>query len=333
MTKIINISKIITTIHRYSHNNTIPKENLFSQVVKSVHPAEGKCVRRNYQKHVDICKNLCLIHEEGLNFILTETGIRYLELIPTHNNKKEFSEITEELKKIIIKIITNKEFIENAFKEIFVDIERQDGDEGIYINKKEKQKIEKNLLELLTDIDLISNKGDNKNNKISSKITNKVRKFNKTKISAEELYDILEKQKDTGNKAEIATMQYEEKRLRNLGIKKEIINQIQRTSITDVEAGYDIASFEKGGIEHDRFIEVKGTTSSTANFYWSENELDISKKKGDKYFVYIWINVGKPNQELFSMIKNPFHEIIEKKYEKMQEIKTFRVYWDDQTIY
>ena len=73
MTKIINISKIVTTIHRYSHNNTIPKENLFSQVVKSVHPAEGKCVRRNYQKHMDICKDLCLIHEEGLNFILTET--------------------------------------------------------------------------------------------------------------------------------------------------------------------------------------------------------------------------------------------------------------------
>jgi len=333
MTKIINISKIISIVQKYSHNNRIPKENVFSQVVKNVHFDEGRCLQRNYQKHVDICKKLDLIQEEELNFILTETGTKYCELIPTYHKEKQFSDITYELKQKIIEIIYNKEFLKNAFKEISADVEIHDGEEKLYINKNEEKKIGKDLLELLENIGLISNSGNNKNKKISSKISKKIKKYNKPKISIKELYDIFEKQKEIGEKAEIATMEYERKRLRGLGTKEEIINQICRISIPDASAGYDIASFEKGGTKHDRFIEVKGTTSSTANFYWSENELDVSKKKGDKYFVYLWINVGKPNQELFSMIKNPFQEIIEKKYENIQEIKTFRVLWDKQTIY
>jgi hypothetical protein len=332
MTKIINISKIVCIVQKYGHNNTIPKENVFSEVVKNQHPSEGRCRKSNYKKHISICKKLNLIQEENLNFVLTEMGIKYHKLVPTYDNKKEFSEKTDELKKIIVKIIDSKESLKNEFGEIHADVEIHDSEEKMYINKNEEQKIDKNFFELLEDIDLISS-NNGKNKKISSKIYKKIKKYNKPKISIKELYDKFEKQKEIGEKAEIATMEYEKKRLRGLGTKEEIINQICRISIPDASAGYDIASFEKGGTEHDRFIEVKGTTSNTANFYWSENELDVSKKNGDKYFVYLWINVGKPNQELFSMIKNPFHEIIEKKYENMQEIKTFRVSWDKQTIY
>ena len=332
MTKIINISKIVCIVQKYGHNNTIPKENIISEVVKNQHPTEGRCRKSNYENHISICKKLDLVQEENLNLILTETGIKYYELVPVYDSEKEFSEKTDELKKIIVKIIDSKESLKNEFGEIDAVIEIHDGEEEIYINKNKEQKIDRNFFELLEDIDLISS-NNGKNKKISSKISKKIKKYNKPKISIKELYEKFEKQKEIGEKAEIATMEYERKRLRGLGTKEEIINQICRISIPDASAGYDIASFEKGGTKHDRFIEVKGTTSSTANFYWSENELDVSKKNGDKYFVYLWINVGKPNQELFSMIKNPFHEIIEKKYENMQEIKTFRVSWDKQTIY
>ena len=97
---------------------------------------------------------------------------------------------------------------------------------------------------------------------------------------------------------------------------------------------YDIDSFEgsKIGIKHDRFIEVKGTTSSHPIFYWSENEREVAQKLGERYFIYIWTNVGKVNQKLSSIIKNPYHEIVEKKYKKIEEIITWRINWHEDSL-
>ena len=78
----------------------------------------------------------------------------------------------------------------------------------------------------------------------------------------------------------------------------------------------------------DRFIEVKATTGDYPVFYWSENEKEKAKKYGEKYFIYIWINFGKEEQELIDPIQNPYKQIIEENYEKVKEISTYRVRWD-----
>ena len=62
-------------------------------------------------------------------------------------------------------------------------------------------------------------------------------------------------------------------------------------------------------------------------FYWSENEREVAQKLGERYFIYVWTNVGKINQKLSSIIKNPYDEIVEKKYKKIEEIITWRINW------
>ena len=144
------------------------------------------------------------------------------------------------------------------------------------------------------------------------------------------MYNILKIQREVGKKAEYETIEFEKNRLRDLGIKEQVLDRINRKSETDTSAGYDIDSFEGPivGINFDRFIEVKATTGNYPVFYWSENEKEKAKKYGEKYFIYIWVNFGKPEQQLVEPIQNPYHQIVEENYEKVKEIPTWRVTWD-----
>ena len=93
---------------------------------------------------------------------------------------------------------------------------------------------------------------------------------------------------------------------------------------------FRLDSFENAtvGMNFDRFIEVKATTGNYPVFYWSENEKLKAKEYGDKYFIYIWINFVKREQRLIEPIQNPYHQIVEENYEKVEAIVTWRVTWD-----
>ena len=150
-------------------------------------------------------------------------------------------------------------------------------------------------------------------------------------VSEEDLYKILEIQRRIGKEAEEATVEWERKRLRDLGVKESVLDRICRKSKIEVDAGYDIDSFDnaKIGMNFDRFIEVKATTGGNPEFYWSENEIEKAKELGDRYFIYIWVNFGKPEQQLIEPIQNPYRQIIVEKYENVREIVTLQVFWDE----
>ena len=140
------------------------------------------------------------------------------------------------------------------------------------------------------------------------------------------------KQRKNGEEAEEMTVEWERKRLEVLGVRKAILDTVKRISTENVRAGYDIKSYEGPIVstEYDRFIEVKATTSSSPVFYWSENERSVAKKVGEKYFIYIWTNWGKPEQKKDPVIiKNPYYEIVEKQYEQVHVIETWRVLWHE----
>ncbi|MEU5839578.1 DUF3883 domain-containing protein [Streptomyces diacarni] len=85
-----------------------------------------------------------------------------------------------------------------------------------------------------------------------------------------------------GLAGEISILEYEEKRLRNLGAVK-LANRIEHVSVTKGDGlGYDIHSFEADG--RDKLIEVKTTTGSNyVPFYVSRNELRVSQDQSDFY--------------------------------------------------
>ena len=118
----------------------------------------------------------------------------------------------------------------------------------------------------------------------------------------------------------------------DLGVKQDISNRVERVSEHNTRAGFDVVSFNGKNIsaKYDRFIEVKATTTNYPIFYWSENERAVAKEKGNEYFIYIYINFGKNDQRLVTPIKNPYHEIVEKKYERVHTITTWRIIWDEE---
>jgi hypothetical protein len=114
--------------------------------------------------------------------------------------------------------------------------------------------------------------------------------------------------------AEVAVAKFERNRLRALGREAEA-ELVARISQLDVEAGYDIRSFDgdKPLFNHDRFIEVKASQGNELRFYWSTNERRVAEEKGEKYWIY-FVGGFQHNQtaEIAPiMIQNPAIRILE----------------------
>ena len=331
MTRIINLNKIICTLKKFGDNNKITKAGLFGEIIKKPQIGEGKCQKIVYEKHIKVCQDLDFLREENGNFVLTEFGQEFYNTIPTENSNQKFIDLVNDKlkKKLIKKIIEKVEFIKTELGGITIDVKIENGESKFFINNMNESKISRNVRELLKELGLILY--EQGQYQVSPKIGTHIPNKRKKPISEEELYKILEIQRRIGKEAEEATVEWERKRLRKLGVKESVLGRIYRKSKIEAGAGYDIDSFDnaKIGLDFDRFIEVKATTGENPVFYWSENEREKAKELGDRYFIYIWINFGKPDQRLIEPIQNPYRQIVEEKYEKVREIVTWEVFWDE----
>lgn len=128
------------------------------------------------------------------------------------------------------------------------------------------------------------------------------------KISEKQLLSQLEDQRIQGERGEMFVLEYEKKRIS----KPELQSLIQRISIIDVSAGFDIVSVESDESANiDRFIEVK-TYKGCEHFHWSENEINTARLMGDSYFLYLIDEdcIDKLDYEP-TIIQNPVKEILD----------------------
>lgn len=127
------------------------------------------------------------------------------------------------------------------------------------------------------------------------------------KITLQQLLDKQKEQNARGLAAEEFVLKYEMNRLPEKAL------QIKRISDFDVSAGYDIVSFDSPTSSHyDRFIEVKCYLGEP-HFYWSENEADVARIKGDKYYLCL-VDYQKMIQDSNycpEYIKNPYMVIFD----------------------
>lgn len=126
-------------------------------------------------------------------------------------------------------------------------------------------------------------------------------------VSIEELQKKLLRDSEIGEQAEKFAWEYETIRLKQAGIDKEPL----RISNIDVMAGYDMVSYESTMSEsYDRFIEVKAVSKS--GFFWSRNEYETAKLKGDNYFLYL-VDLRKVDEPGYvpEMIQNPAINIMQ----------------------
>lgn len=119
-------------------------------------------------------------------------------------------------------------------------------------------------------------------------------KKEKKKFSLEQLKKKLEENETAGEMAERFVLNFERERLPE-GMK----GKVRIISSIDVTAGYDIVSYEtSASTEIDRFIEVKAVNHEM-RFFWSENEYEVAKLKGIRYYLYLvnLANISKENYE------------------------------------
>lgn len=130
----------------------------------------------------------------------------------------------------------------------------------------------------------------------------------KRKMSLNELLLRQENQRRAGLLAEKFVMEYERKRVR---LKAEDINLL---SSDFINAGYDIESFNSDfSLFYDRFIEVKSYVGQIS-FYISRNEIEESKRLGDRYFIYLVNRDEILNDEYApKIIQNPYKFLFSRK--------------------
>jgi hypothetical protein len=92
-------------------------------------------------------------------------------------------------------------------------------------------------------------------------------------------------QKKLGSLGELWVMDYERKRLNELG-RKDLAQKVQHMAIEQGDGlGYDILSFNENGSK--RYIEVKTTSGNRQTpFYVSSNELNRSLDDANQYYIY-----------------------------------------------
>lgn len=141
----------------------------------------------------------------------------------------------------------------------------------------------------------------------------------KSKFTLEQLIKHQEDQSRRGLEAEEFVLALERKRLPVKAYK------IKRISDFDVSAGYDIVSFKSdNSTTYDRFIEVKSYLGNP-RFYWSENESDTAKIKGNKYVLCLvdYERITEPGYEP-EFIEDP-HEVIFKDDSWLVNTASYRI--------
>ncbi|WP_374255148.1 DUF3883 domain-containing protein [Acinetobacter brisouii] len=143
---------------------------------------------------------------------------------------------------------------------------------------------------------------------------NQTIKKSKPTLSAAQLIERLEKQSETGILGEKIAYQYEYVRLIGLGMKPaEAEKAITHIALDNVAQGYDIESHHNG---ESRYIEVKTTTAKAeSDFFFSLNEYETLKQKGNEAFIYRVILAEKDEDSQVIEIQNPFGSCDKSKFD------------------
>lgn len=126
-------------------------------------------------------------------------------------------------------------------------------------------------------------------------------------ITLDQFKQNLVKMEVQGAAAEEFVLIFERQRIKN----HPHINRVKIISKIDVGAGYDIISFESNdSVDFDRFIEVK-SFSSQPSFHWSANEIDVARRKGDRYLIYL-VEFNRLSDSGYSplIIRNPYYNVL-----------------------
>lgn len=120
-------------------------------------------------------------------------------------------------------------------------------------------------------------------------------------ISPEKLTELQKRMMENGLLGEEFVFNKEKDFLRKKN-RGDLANKTKWISKEAVNTGYDILSFNPDG--EKKYIEVKSTSGSSRTFHMSDQEWQVCREKGRKYYVHRVINVRK-KPTISKILKNP----------------------------
>jgi len=267
------------------------------------HALEDRRLRRTpIQNILSLLLFLKLVQVVGDQLLLSKKG---LLLKDKFFGKEEFKHIFTIM---LIKKILNDEKLNEVFRINNIEFNLN---ENLYSIKHSKIPLRlANFRNLLVDMSVFKYLESNHrylfiNDAYLSVMRGRIKRQRKKK-SLEQMKRGMARAERLGVSAELLILDYEKSRLR----KHQKIEEIKIISDIDVTAGYDIVSFDSLKSESlDRFIEVK-SFGEKKNFYWSENEINISKRLKEKYFLYLVDRTENNDKEYKPVIiKNPYEKV------------------------
>lgn len=134
-------------------------------------------------------------------------------------------------------------------------------------------------------------------------------------LTEEKFRELLADKLAAGDIGEQLIVAYERERLSNLGALVES-HCVRRIGNVRLNAGYDVESFNgpSNAVGFDRFIEVKSARCKDVHFFWTENEMKVAEKLGERYWIYFvgGINVASrtASQEPL-MFQDPLKSVLQ----------------------
>ena len=267
-----------------------------------------------------------LISRRGDRISLTNKGNNLFKLQITQDDAAIVNDFTEEQQKFFVELIFNLQNLKTDLQNIF-DYFRIHHNKKIWFYNSEKihESWNAELVDCLDSCNFWNIIDDKREvRQLYNKQISKIKK--RAPVTQQHLEEIIQIEKEVGERAEQLTLSYEKGRLNERNY-PDMAMSIQQISKIDVAAGYDIESFNGKGstLTPDRMIEVKGTSGTAPYFYWSENEIETAKSLKEKYWVYLWIEVKSETEgTLYKKIQNPYEKLFKKSKKKPKAV-LFRV--------
>ena len=128
--------------------------------------------------------------------------------------------------------------------------------------------------------------------------------ISKTRMSKQNFDKLQEIRNKIGERGEKFVYDREIRNLVAAG-RNDLAQKVDRVSLRDVGAGYDLESFHTNG--ERKYIEVKTSVSSNDIFEWSAHEIEVARILSDQYWLYLVQDIGCDPR--IKEIRNPVDKI------------------------
>jgi hypothetical protein len=265
----------------------------------------------NHETSISFAEQIGLLTTRGAAVGLTENGSGFADL-----NPGSLYDLSEGQKKLLLRICYLHGPLRKQAMGILKEFSQALGSDALRWSIYDSSPLpDEWAAEHLNQLGLLRRHDDGW--EVSAEYTNTVAVFLEEGEgwSEEKFKEYLKEKEEVGKLGEDLVKAFEARRLTRMGHVVEA-RCIRRISNVRVNAGYDIESFDgpSPAVNYDRFIEVKAARGPKMHFFWSQNEIQVATRLGERYWIYFQgaVDVAKGiarNEPL--MLQNPAKSVLQ----------------------